>query len=128
MRGHIIYNFEFGVWASLDGTYLAGGRTIVNGVKGDNEQANTRAGLTLALPVDRNNSIKLNASSDGQHDDVANAACGALASVISSSRYLENLLDPYGWLGDGGPVANSRHQSLFSVGGVEINRHCLCST
>jgi hypothetical protein len=31
-------------------------------VKGDNEQANTRAGLTLALPVDRNNSIKLNAS------------------------------------------------------------------
>ena len=62
MRGHIIYNFKSGVWASLDGTYLAGGRTIVNGVKGDNEQANTRAGLTLALPVDRNNSIKLNAS------------------------------------------------------------------
>ena len=62
VRGHIIYNFESGMWVSLDGTYLAGGRTTVNGVKGDNEQTNTRAGLTLALPVNRNDSIKLNAS------------------------------------------------------------------
>jgi len=34
----------------------------LNGVRGNNEQANTRAGLTLALPVDRYNSIKFNAS------------------------------------------------------------------
>jgi hypothetical protein len=47
---------------SLDGTYFTGGRTTLNGVRGDNEQANTRAGLTVALPVDRYNSIKLNAS------------------------------------------------------------------
>jgi hypothetical protein len=31
-------------------------------VKSDNEQANSRAGFTLALPVDRNNSLKLSAS------------------------------------------------------------------
>jgi hypothetical protein len=31
-------------------------------VKSDNEQANTRAGLTLALPIDRQNSLKLSAS------------------------------------------------------------------
>jgi hypothetical protein len=62
VRGHIIYNFPSGIWMSLDGTYFVGGRTTVNGVRGDNEQANTRAGLTLALPVDRQNSIKLNAS------------------------------------------------------------------
>ena len=62
VRGYIIYNFESGMWVSLDGTYFTGGRTTVNGVKGNNEQTNTRAGLTLALPVDRNNSIKLNAS------------------------------------------------------------------
>ena len=62
VRGHIIYNFESGVWVSLDGIYFTGGRTTVNGVRGDNEQTNTRAGLTLALPVDRHNSIKLNAS------------------------------------------------------------------
>jgi hypothetical protein len=62
VQGHIIHNFVSGVWMSLDGTYFVGARTTVNGVRGDNEQANTRAGLTLALPVDRQNSIKLNAS------------------------------------------------------------------
>ena len=34
----------------------------MNGVKGDNEQENIRAGLTLGLPIDRNNSVKFNAS------------------------------------------------------------------
>ena len=62
VRGHIVYNFESGAWVSLDGSYITGGRTTVNGVRGDNEQTNTRAGLTLALPVDRQNSIKFNAS------------------------------------------------------------------
>ncbi len=62
VQGHIIYNFRSGAWVSLDGTYFSGGRTTLNGVRGDNEQANTRAGLTVALPVDRYSSIKLNAS------------------------------------------------------------------
>ena len=47
----------------MDGTYFAGGRTTVYGVRGDNkEQTNTRSDLALALPVGRYNSIKLNAS------------------------------------------------------------------
>ena len=62
VRGHLIYNFKSGIWVSLDGSYIAGGRTTVNGVRGDNEQTNTRVGLTFALPVDRQNSIKFNAS------------------------------------------------------------------
>jgi len=62
LRGHAIYNFPSGMWMSLDGTFFTGGRTTVNGVRGDNEQTNTRVGLTLALPVDRHNSIKFNAS------------------------------------------------------------------
>jgi len=62
VRGHAIYNFESGAWMSLDGTYFTGGRTSLNGVRGENEQTNTRAGLTFALPVDRQNSIKFNAS------------------------------------------------------------------
>ncbi len=62
VQGHVIYNFESGAWVSLDGTYFTGGRTTLNGLRGNNEQANTRAGLTVALPVDRYNSIKLNAS------------------------------------------------------------------
>ncbi len=62
VRGHVMYNFQSGAWVSLDGTYFTGGRTTVNGMRGDNEQTNTRAGVTLALPVDRYNSIKFNAS------------------------------------------------------------------
>ena len=46
----------------MDGAYFAGLRTTVNGVKGDNEQENARVGLTVALPIDRRNSVKLNAS------------------------------------------------------------------
>jgi Putative MetA-pathway of phenol degradation len=62
VQGHIIYNFKSGAWISLDGTYFTGGCTTLDGVRGDNAQANTRAGLTVALPVDPYNSIKLNAS------------------------------------------------------------------
>ena len=47
---------------ALNGLYFAGGRTALNGVKSDNEQAITRAGLTVAMPIDRQNSLKLSAS------------------------------------------------------------------
>ena len=39
-----------------------GGRTTVDGVKGDDRQGNTRVGATVALPVSRHHSIKLYAS------------------------------------------------------------------
>ena len=63
LRGHLIYGFRSGVWASVDGTYFAGGRTTVDGVLNNDLQRNWRVGGTLALPVDRANSIKLYASS-----------------------------------------------------------------
>ena len=62
VQGHVIYSFPSGKWLALNSTYFTGGRTTVNGVKGDNMQTNTRVGLTLALPVDRYNSVKLYAS------------------------------------------------------------------
>ena len=62
VQGHLIYNFGAGVWGALDATYYTGGRTTVDGVKGDTLQENTRLGLTVALPVNRYNSIKLYAS------------------------------------------------------------------
>ena len=62
VRGSIIRNFDSGAWISFDGSYFKGARTTVNEVKGDNEQENVRAGLSLALPIDRNNSIKFNVS------------------------------------------------------------------
>jgi hypothetical protein len=62
VRTDLIYNFDSGAWIALDGAYFAGLRTTVNGVKGDNDQENARVGLTVALPIDRRNSVKLNAS------------------------------------------------------------------
>src|SRR4051794_349926 len=53
VQGHAIYTFQSGIWVALDGLYFAGGRTALNGVRSDNEQANTRAGFTLAVPIDR---------------------------------------------------------------------------
>ena len=62
VQAHLIYNFQSGVWVSMDGIYFAGGRTTVNAVRGNNEQQNTRVGLTLAMPVNRQSSFKIFAS------------------------------------------------------------------
>ncbi len=63
IQGHVIYGFASGIWASLDATYFAGGRTTLNGTLNSDLQQNWRIGSTLALPVDRKNSIKFYASS-----------------------------------------------------------------
>jgi len=62
LQGHVIYTFQSGIWMALDGAYFAGGHTSLNGVKSDNEQRNTPTGFTVALPIDRQNSLKLSAS------------------------------------------------------------------
>jgi len=59
---HATYNFGSGVWAAVSGTYDYGGRTTIDGVRSDVSMDNSRVGATLALPVNRNNSIKLYAS------------------------------------------------------------------
>jgi hypothetical protein len=59
VQGHLIYSFSHGIWAAMDATFYTGGQTTVDGVKGNNRLENTRLGATLALPVNRNNSVKL---------------------------------------------------------------------
>ena len=59
LQGHLVYAFPYGIWAALDGTYYRGGRTTIDGVRGDDLQENSRVGVTLALPVNRHNSVKL---------------------------------------------------------------------
>ena len=59
VQSHLVYGFHSGIWVALDGTYYWGGRTTVNSVEGDTFQSNTRMGLTVALPVNRQNSVKL---------------------------------------------------------------------
>jgi len=62
VQGHLLYHFPRGIWAALNATYYAGGRTRVNGVEGDDLQRNWRMGATLALPVTLRHSVKLYAS------------------------------------------------------------------
>ncbi len=59
VQGHLLYHFRSGVWGGVDGTYYTGGRTTLDGVRSDDLQENVRLGVTLVLPVDRHNSIKL---------------------------------------------------------------------
>jgi len=63
---HLTYDLGRGVWVALSGTYDYGGRTTIDGVRNDDLQNNWRGGATLALPVNRNNSIKLFASTGVQ--------------------------------------------------------------
>lgn len=61
-QAHVIYNFPGGAWGSLDATYFTGGRTTLNDVVNRDLQRNWRLGLTVARPITRRHSIKLNAS------------------------------------------------------------------
>jgi len=58
VQGHLIYSFASGAWVGLDGTWYTGAHTSLNGFEDDNTQTNTRAGVTLTLPVNPNNSVK----------------------------------------------------------------------
>jgi Putative MetA-pathway of phenol degradation len=58
VQGHLIYEFFPALWAALDATYYAGGRTSIDGEKGEQPE-NVRLGLTAALSVSRHQSIKL---------------------------------------------------------------------
>ena len=63
MQGHVIHSFRSGIWGSLDVTYFTGGRSSIDGATKNDLQQNWRVGATLAIPVDRRNSIKFAASS-----------------------------------------------------------------
>lgn len=78
-QAHVTWHFGGGVWGALNGTYYQGGRTAVNGVKSNSELGNSRVGATLALPVDRQNSIKLHASTGISTRTGSNFRIGGIA-------------------------------------------------
>ncbi len=59
MQGHVIYSFPKNIWAAFSATYFAGGRTTIDGVTKNDLQQNWRTGFTVAVPINRNHSIKL---------------------------------------------------------------------
>jgi hypothetical protein len=78
-QAHLIYSFAYGIWAAIDGTFYTGGRSTIDGVKSNIQLENSRVGATIALPVNRYNSIKLYYSTSvsgtkGSEFDVAGIA------------------------------------------------------
>lgn len=57
-QGHVAYTFRPRLWLAWDITYYTGGEYRVNGTVTD-QQSNSRAGVTLSLPVAKQHSIKL---------------------------------------------------------------------
>lgn len=66
---HATYSIGRDLWAALSVTNEYGGRTTVEGVKNDDLENNWHLGATFALPVNRNNSIKIIAST-GVHTTI----------------------------------------------------------
>ena len=59
MQGHVVYSFKNHIWAAVSATYYTGGRTSIDGVEKNDLQQNWRTGFTLAVPINRNHSVKL---------------------------------------------------------------------
>lgn len=58
VQAHGIYQTRWGVWAAVDVTYYIGGRTTIDGERAERPE-NLRVGLTVAIPINRHNSLKL---------------------------------------------------------------------
>jgi hypothetical protein len=59
LQGHLIYSLGLGIWGALDTNYYTGGSTAKDHKMASELQENWRIGATLAIPVSRQNSIKL---------------------------------------------------------------------
>jgi hypothetical protein len=58
-QAHVVYTFLPHLWLALDYTYYEGGTTRVNGQYKNDRQDNSRTGVTLAVPVTRQQSLKM---------------------------------------------------------------------
>jgi hypothetical protein len=59
LQSHFCYSFRAGFWAAFDVGWFTGGQSSVNGLRNEDRAEGTRLGLTLALPVNKNHSLKL---------------------------------------------------------------------
>jgi hypothetical protein len=67
------------VWFAVDSNYYWGANSYVDGVSKDTRLSNSRLGMTLALPVNKQNSIKLNYSDGVSTRTGTNFKTGMLA-------------------------------------------------
>lgn len=81
-QGHVSYSFRPGLWLAADLTFYAGGQSRLNGVQKDDRQANTRAGLTLAVPFGKAYALKL-----GWSSGVATRVGGKFTALAVAFQY-----------------------------------------
>ena len=63
VQAHLIYSILPGLWLGLDGLYYTGGRGTIDGRKGQSLES-ARIGVTVTLPINRYNSVKLYGSTN----------------------------------------------------------------
>jgi hypothetical protein len=57
-EAHLSYHFKPRFWISLDGNFWVGGQASLNGRHQSDEQRNSRAGFTVAIPATQHQSVK----------------------------------------------------------------------
>jgi Putative MetA-pathway of phenol degradation len=58
-EGHVSYDFKPRLWVSLDGNYWFGGTTSLDGAENSlTQQANSRIGATVSVPISKHQSLK----------------------------------------------------------------------
>jgi hypothetical protein len=57
-QGHVSYVLKPRLWVAGDATFYRGGRTRLGGRANEDEQKNSRVGLTVAVPITRRQSLK----------------------------------------------------------------------
>jgi outer membrane putative beta-barrel porin/alpha-amylase len=60
LQAHVSYTFRPGLWVAFDSTYYFGGETTVGGTRKADRKENSRAGLTLSVPLARWHALKFN--------------------------------------------------------------------
>ncbi|GAA5218581.1 hypothetical protein GCM10025776_29980 [Corallincola platygyrae] len=68
-RGHLIYDFMPGVWASASVLHNYGGRPKVNGITKDSEKQNTAWALSVGFPINKHLGVKLAYVGSRTHKD-----------------------------------------------------------
>ncbi|MFD1316441.1 transporter [Namhaeicola litoreus] len=62
IQGHLSYNINPQFWIAIDATWYGGGNSYVDGINKDNRQSNSRIGVTSVIPINKQSSIKIAAS------------------------------------------------------------------
>jgi hypothetical protein len=58
-QAHVVYTIRTGLWFAGDFTRYWGGKTTLDGLRNDDRQDNTRAGVTMAFPIVGRQSLKV---------------------------------------------------------------------